>query len=213
MSAVITGAIWGDAIFCSYSSGAWEITLFGRPVISTAFTSDGGMPRADDPWPPSGGPLLPCRGGLPAPADPTIAGDIKDQIQHGRDGQADRGPTDHIQRVVRPQIHPGDALQVASTNATTAQRRDSTSPSSPAMAKVVMMACPETKLSPAECTPRRTASGTVVPGRSRCTSSLTARSRASFNSTTSTSAAASRQRRTTSAPAATSSGMASTPRY
>jgi hypothetical protein len=27
---------WGDAFFCSYSSGAWEITLFGRPRDITA---------------------------------------------------------------------------------------------------------------------------------------------------------------------------------
>jgi hypothetical protein len=132
-------------------------------------STDGGrMPCAASSRPASGGPLLPCRGGLPAPADPTIAGDIKDQIQPGRDGQADRGPADHIQRVVRPQVYPGDRIRVASTNATTAQRRGSTNPSSPAMAKL-MMACPETKLSPAGCTPRRIASPTVVPGRSRWT--------------------------------------------
>jgi hypothetical protein len=80
------------------------------------------------------------------------------------------------------------------------------------MAKV-MMACPETKLSPALGTPCRIASGIVVPGRSRSTSSLATRSRASLSGTTSTSTAASRQRRNASAPAATTSGMASTPRY
>jgi hypothetical protein len=40
-----------------------------------------------------------------------VTGHVQQQIQHGRDGQADRGPTDHIQRVVRPQIHPGDRVQ------------------------------------------------------------------------------------------------------
>jgi hypothetical protein len=91
-----------------------------------------------------------------------VTGHVQQQIQHGRDGQADRGPTDHIQRVVRPRYTRATAFRIASTNATTAQRRGSTSASSPAMAKV-MMACPETKLSPPGCTPRRIASPTVVP--------------------------------------------------
>ena len=68
-----------------------------------------------------------------------------------RDGQADRGPAQHVQRVVRPKYTRATAFRVASTNATTVQRRGSTGASSPAMAKV-MMACPETKLSPAGCT-------------------------------------------------------------
>ena len=75
------------------------------------------------------------------------------------------------------------------------------------------MACPEVKLSPLCGTPRKIASGTVVPGRCRCTSCLATCSRTSFKGTTSTSAAASRQRRHTSAPAANTSGTASTPRY
>jgi hypothetical protein len=111
-----------------------------------------------------------------------------------------------------PRYTRATAFRIASTNATTAQRRGSTSASSPAMAKV-MMACPETKLSPPGCTPRRIASPTVVPGRSRWTSHLTTRSRASLQGTTSTSAAARRQRRKASAPTATISGMASTLRY
>jgi hypothetical protein len=110
------------------------------------------------------------------PATLAVTGHIQHQVQRGRDRQADRRPTDHIQRVVRPRYTRATAFRVASTNATTPQRRGSTSASSPAMAKV-MMACPETKLSPAGCTPRKTASGTVVPGRSRWTSSLTTRSR------------------------------------
>jgi integrase len=40
-----------------------------------------------------------------------VTGHVQHQVQHGRDGQADRGPTDHIQRVVRLQIHSGDRVQ------------------------------------------------------------------------------------------------------
>ena len=35
-----------------------------------------------------------------------VTGDVQDHVQNGRDGQADRRPADHIQRVVRPQVHP-----------------------------------------------------------------------------------------------------------
>jgi hypothetical protein len=76
-----------------------------------------------------------------------------------------------------------------------------------------MTACPDGKDSPADGTSRRTASGIVVPGRSRCTSTLSSsRSMPSFSGTSSASPRASRQRRSTSATAATASGMPSTPR-
>jgi hypothetical protein len=59
-----------------------------------------------------------------------------------------------------------------------------------------MIAWPDGKLLPADGTSRRIASGSVRPGRSRCTSSLTtAFSTSSFNGTSATSAIASRMRR------------------
>jgi hypothetical protein len=57
------------------------------------------------------GPTFPCRGGLPAPAAAAVTGHIQHQVQRSRDRQADRRPAAHIQRVVRPQIHPCDRIQ------------------------------------------------------------------------------------------------------
>jgi hypothetical protein len=34
------------------------------------------------------------------PAAGAVTGHVQQQIQRGRDGQADRGPTDHVERVV-----------------------------------------------------------------------------------------------------------------
>ena len=125
-------------------------------------------------FPGSSGPVLPRRGGPLGPATSAVTGDVQHQVQGGHDGQADRGPADHIQRVVCPRYTRATAFRVASTNATTAQRRGSTRASSPAMAKVMM--APGDKAQPGRCTPCRTASADRGPGRSRWTSSLTSRS-------------------------------------
>src|SRR4029453_2720014 len=62
-------------------------------------------------FPGSSGPVLPRRGGPLGPATSAVTGDVQHQVQGGRDGQADRGPADHIQGVVCPQIHSGDRVQ------------------------------------------------------------------------------------------------------
>jgi uncharacterized protein (TIRG00374 family) len=91
------------------------------------------------------------RVGLAAAA---VVGDVQQQVQRGRDGQADRGPADHVQRVVHPQIHRATALNAARAKATIAQRRGSTNASSLAIAKVIIV-WSETTLSPPGCTPAR----------------------------------------------------------
>jgi len=86
----------------------------------------------------SGGPILSRRCAPPRRAAPAVTGDVQDH-------QADRRPADHIQRVVRPQVHhPRHPVAYCQHEREDPQRRGSTS--SPAIAKV-MMACPEVKLS------------------------------------------------------------------
>ena len=95
----------------------------------------------------SGGPIFPRPGVLPGRAAAAVAGDVQDHVQHSGDGQADRRPADHIQRVVRAQEHPRQPVAGCQHERDHPQRRGNTSTSSPAIAKV-MKACPEVKLSP-----------------------------------------------------------------